>query len=189
MANYNKKISDTTVRLGEVRFCYAHVFEPYTSEEGSEPKYSVCILIPKSDKQTLQMIEDAVKAAKEKGKSTKWDGKIPATCKSPLRDGDEEEKGEEYEGMMFLNASSQQTSKPGVRVLANGAIVEALDGDDFYSGCWGAVTLNFFPYKAKGNIGVGAGLNNVIKTRDDEKLAGGASAESDFGDMVDDLLG
>ena len=42
MANYNKKISDTCVRLGEVRFSYAHVFEPRQSDNGGEPKYSVC---------------------------------------------------------------------------------------------------------------------------------------------------
>lgn len=41
MANYNKKISDTCVRLGEVRFSYAHVFEPRQSDNGGEPKYSV----------------------------------------------------------------------------------------------------------------------------------------------------
>lgn len=185
MANYNKKISDTTVRLGEVRFCYAHVFEPRKDDDGNEGKYSVCILIPKTDKQAIQMVEDAVNAAKEKGKSGKWGGKIPGRLTTPLRDGDEEEKGEEYEGMMFFNASSSVKSKPGVRVLDGGMIVEALDSEDFYSGCWGAVTVNFFPYDSNGNKGVGAGLNNLIKTRDDEKLAGGASAESDFGDMAD----
>ena len=183
--NYNKKISDTTVRLGEVRFCYAHVFEPRKGDDGNEGKYSVCILIPKSDKQAIQLVEDATNAAKEKGKSGKWGGKIPGRLSTPLRDGDEEDKGEEYEGMMFLNASSSLKSKPGVRVLDGGMIVEALDSDDFYSGCWGAVTVNFFPYDSNGNKGVGAGLNNVIKTRDDEKLAGGASAESDFGDMAE----
>lgn len=183
--NYNKKINDTTVRLGEVRFCYAHVFEPRKDEDGSEGKYSVCILIPKEDTQALELVKNAIAAAEQKGKTSKWGGKIPAKRTLPLRDGDEEEKGEEYEGMMFLNASSSVKSKPGVRVLDGGMIVEALDADDFYSGCWGAVTINFFPYDSNGNKGVGAGLNNVIKTRDDEKLAGGASAESDFGDMAD----
>lgn len=181
--NYNKRISDTTVRLGEVRFCYVHVFEPRKDDDGGEGKYSVCILIPKTDKQAIQLVEDATNVAKEKGKSGKWGGKIPGRMSTPLRDGDEEDKGEEYEGMMFFNASCK--SKPGVRVLDGGMIVEALDSDDMYSGAWGAVTVNFFPYDSNGNKGVGAGLNNLIKTRDDEKLAGGASAESDFGDMAD----
>lgn len=185
MANYNKKISDTTVRLGEVRFGYVNVFEPKKNDDG-EDKYSICVLIPKTDKQAIKLVEEAIAAAEQKGKTSKWGGKIPSNRKTPLRDGDnEDDRGEEYKGMMFLNASASTKSKPGVRVLENGVISEALDNDDFYSGCWGAVTLNFFPFDAKGNKGVGAGLNNVIKTRDDEKLAGGASAESDFADMAD----
>ena len=139
MANYNKKISDTCVRLGEVRFSYAHVFEPRQSDNGGEPKYSVCILIPKTDKATVELVREAVAAAEEKGKTSKWGGKLPAKRGNPLRDGDEEEKGPEYEGMYFVNASSKQ--KPGVRVLEGGKVVEALDTEDFYSGCWGAVTV------------------------------------------------
>lgn len=183
MANYNKKITDTNIRIGEVRFSYAHVFEPRQSDNGGDAKYSVCILIPKTATAILDMVKEAIAGAEEKGKTSKWVGKIPAKRNIPLRDGDEEEKGPEYEGMYFLNASSK--TKPGVRVLENGKVVEALDQEDFYSGCWGAVTVNFFPYDSSGNKGVGVGLNNVIKTRDDERLAGGATAEQDFADLGD----
>lgn len=183
MANYNKVITETAARLGEVRFSYAHVFEPHASNGNAEPKYSVCILIPKEDTKTVELIEKCIAAAQEKGKTTKWGGKIPKNCGTPLRDGDEEEKGPEYEGMYFMNASSKQ--KPGIRVLENGKVIEALDHEDFYSGCWGAVSVNFFPYDSSGNKGVGVGLNNLIKTRDDERLAGGTTAEQDFGDMGD----
>ena len=72
-------------------------------------------------------------------------------------------------------------------MLEGGVVSEALDGEDFYSGCYGAVTLNFFPYENSGNKGVGAGLNNVIKTRDGERLAGGRSAEEDFADLGEEL--
>ena len=44
------------------------------------------------------------------------------------------------------------------------------------------VTINFFPYDTQGSKGVGCGLGNVMKTRDGEPLAGGASAASDFAD-------
>lgn len=185
MPTYNKKISETNIRIGEVRFSYAHVFEPQKDDEGKD-KYSVAVLWPKTATAITKLVEEAVAAAKEKGKTSKWGGKIPANAKSPIRDGDtEREDDEAYAGMYFLNCSSKQ--KPGVRVLENGKVVEALDMEDFYSGCWGAVTLNFFPYDSKGNKGVGAGLNNVIKTRDDERLAGGASADQDFGDLGDEL--
>lgn len=187
MANYNKKITETNVRIGEVRFSYVNVFAPKHNEDGKEDKYSVAVLIPKSDTAAVKMIEEAIEAAKQKGKTEKWGGKIPGNVKSCLRDGDvDREDDEAYEGCYFINASS--TRKPGIRVLENGQVCEAMDDEDFYSGCWGAVTLNFFPYDSNGNKGVGAGLNNVIKTKDGEKLAGGRSADEDFGDLGGDLL-
>ena len=186
MANFNKRINETNIRIGEVRFSYAHVFEPSATEEGKPPKYSVAILWPKTETAITKLVEEAVAAAKEKGKTSKWGGKIPANCKTPIRDGDiDREDDPSYKGMYFMNCSSKQ--KPGIRVLENGQVVEALDQQDFYSGCWGAITVNMFPYENSGNKGVAVGLNNVIKTRDDEKLAGGATAEQDFGDLGDCL--
>lgn len=185
MANYNKVITATSVRLGEVRFSYANVFAVRKNEDGSDGKYSVCLLIPKTDVQAKKLIDAAVEAAKQAGIPSKWNGKLPSAAKLhlPLRDGDAENPDDPtYEGMWFMNASS--TQKPGVRVLENGVMNEALDSDDFYSGCWGAVVVNFFPYNVSGNVGVAAGLNNLIKTRDDERFGGGRSADADFGDMA-----
>lgn len=184
-SNYNKKISDTSVRIGEVRFAYANVFTPRKDEGEENGKYQVCVMIPKTQTETIKMLQDAIAAAEQKGKASKWGGKIPAKRNNPLRDADEEEKGEEFEGMMFFNCSSK--NKPGVRVLVDGKIVEALDGEDFYSGCIGCVTVNAFPYDSNGNKGVAFGLNNLIKTQDAERLAGGSTAEQDFADMEDDI--
>ena len=188
MANFNKKISETSVRLGEVRFCFANVFKPRLDEDGNPDKYSVQVLVPKADAQAVELIRAGVEAAKQQGVTSKWNGKMPpaSKLKLPLRDGDEEyPDAEEYRGMYFFNATSPKDRAPGVRVLENGLISEALDGEDFYSGCYGCVTVGFFPYNTNGNVGVAAGLNNLIKTRDGEKLAGGHSAEEDFGDLVD----
>lgn len=184
--NYNKRISDTSARIGECRFSYAYLFEPRKDENGENAKYSMCVLIPKTDTATINMVKDVIEAAKVKGKNSKWGGKVPGRLGNPLRDGDEEDKGEEFEGMMFFNCSAKQ--KPGVRILEGGQIVEALDESDVYAGAWGAITINAFPYDSNGNKGIGIGLNNVIKTRDDERLAGGSTAEQDFADMADDLL-
>lgn len=186
MANFNKKISETAVRIGEVRFGYVNVFTPRASDDDSPAKYSVQLLIPKTNAQAKAMIEAAIEAAAKNGVSSKWDGKRPAKLKLPLRDGDEEFPDEAvYEGMWFMNCSSSKDNKPGVAVLENGQVVEALDGEDFYSGCYGCASINFFPYNTKGNKGVAAGLNNVIKTRDGERLAGGKSAQEDFADLGD----
>ena len=186
MANFNKKISETSIRLGEVRFGYAFVFSPRKNEDGTDGKYSVQVMIPKSDTQAIKLIEDAVNAAKANGVTSKWNGKMPpaSKLKTPLRDGDEEYPDDPtYEGMYFMNAGT--ATKPGVRILENGTMSEALDNDDFYSGCYGCVTVNMFAYNTSGNVGIAAGLNNLIKTRDGERLSGGHTAEEDFNDLVD----
>lgn len=182
MAKFNKKIKDTSIRIGEVRFSYTAVFQPKKNDDGTPSKYGMCIIIPKEDTETVNLVKEAIDAAKQRGKLEKWGGKIPANVKSCLRDGDiDREDDEAFAGCYFLNASSR--NKPGVKVLEDGVVSDALDEEDFYSGCYGAVTLDFFPYESSGNKGVGAGLNNVIKTRDGERLSGGRSADEDFADL------
>ena len=55
MTTTNNANAATKVVTGKVRFSYAHVWEP-ASINGGDEKYSVSILIPKSDKKTLKAI-------------------------------------------------------------------------------------------------------------------------------------
>lgn len=183
--NFNRKLSETSVRIGEVRFSYAHVFEP-RSTNGGDPKYSVALLIPKSNTAAVKLIEDAIAAAKQLGKTSRWGGKIPGNCKTPLRDGDvEREDDENYKGCYFLNASSPARSKPAVKVADGGELFDAMDSEEFYSGCYGAAVINFYPFDASGNRGVAAGLNVVVKTRDGDKLSGGINVDEALGGLYD----
>lgn len=177
-------MSTTKVITGKVRFSYAHVFEPSAIEEGQEKKYSVSIIIQKKDTKTLNKIKEAIKAAAEEGKA-KFGGTVPKNYKNPLRDGDEErEDDENYAGCMFINANS--TRKPG---LVDEDLNPIMDKDDFYSGCYGRASVNFYAFNVSGNKGVACGLNNLQKLEDGERLGGGASsAEDDFGADGDDLL-
>jgi hypothetical protein len=176
-------MSSTKVITGKVRFSYAHVFEPSAISEGDDKKYSVSILIPKKDLETLAKVKKAVEAAKQGGKG-KWNGKIPPVLKLPLRDGDAERPDDEaYEGMMFLNASSK--NKPGI-VDENTDPV--MSKDDFYSGCFGRASVNFYAFNVSGNKGIAVGLNNLQKLEDGDRLSGGPSAADDFG-SDEDLLG
>ncbi|OCZ54335.1 DUF2815 family protein [Dehalobacter sp. TeCB1] len=175
----------TKVITGKVRLSYAHIFEPQAIDGGDE-KYSTAILIPKSDKETLHKIKAAVDAAIELGKS-KWNGKVPGNLKKPLRDGDEERPDDEtYAGHYFLNASSK--TKPGIaKPIGKGAdgktkLQEITDSTEVYSGCYAKVSLNFYPFDTKGNKGIAAGLNNVVKVQDGEFLGGRASVNDDFAD-------
>jgi hypothetical protein len=177
-------MSSTKVITGKVRFSYAHVFEPNAINEGDDKKYSVSILIPKTDKVTLGKIEKAVEAAKQEGKG-KWNGKIPPVLKLPLRDGDAERPDDEaYEGCMFLNANS--VNKPGI---VGPDREEIMSNEDFYSGCFGRASINFYAYNQSGNKGIACGLNNLQKLEDGDRLSGGGStAAEDFG-SDDELLG
>lgn len=162
------------VVTGKVRFSYAHVFTPQASQEGGTPKYSVSIIIPKSDKETIEKINKAIEQAKEENKAV-WGGTIPKGLKGGLRDGDEEKDDPAYANSYFINANSSQ--KPGVVDADLNAI---LDASEFYSGCFGRASISFFAYNSNGSKGVGCGLNNVQKLEDGEKLGGASSASDDF---------
>ena len=183
MANLNKQISDTAIRLGEVRFSYCNVFSKRQNPDGTQGKYGCCVIIPKSNTGAVNLFKQAYENAKLVGKTTKWGGKIPPKVQLPLHDGDEERPDDPtVANSYYFNCSSN--SAPGIRFKdESGEVVEALDDSEFYSGAFGAVTVNLFPYAANGNVGVGVGLNNVIKLRDGEKLGGGRSADADFADL------
>ncbi|BBH19800.1 hypothetical protein Back11_11450 [Paenibacillus baekrokdamisoli] len=175
--------TNTKVVTGKVRLSYTHVFTPQSIDGGDE-KYSTAILIPKTDKETLRKIKAAVDTAKEQGKS-KWGGKVPANIKTPLRDGDEERPDDEtYAGHYFLNASSK--NKPGIAkpigkdAAGKTKFAEITDTTEVYSGCYAKVSLNFYPFDMKGNRGVAAGLNNIVKVQDGDFLGGRSSVNDDF---------
>ena len=176
MANTNP----LKVITGKVRFSYAHVFEPAaTSDDGGDKKYSVSLIIPKSDKATLAKIKTAIEAAKQAGLA-KWGGKLPKVVKTPLRDGDAEKDDECYENSMFINAKSSQ--KPGI-VDAN--LDEIISRDEFYSGCYGYASVAFFAYDNGVSKGVTCGLNAVLKTKDGERFGGSrGSAQADFAGIL-----
>ena len=180
--------NSTKVVTGKVRFCYVNVFEPTALNDGDTPKYNICILIPKSDTKTLEAIRNAVEAAKTAGKSKLADknGKIPSTIKLPLRDGDEERSDDPaYEGMMFINANS--TRKPSI---VDKDLNPIMSQEEFYSGCYGRASINFYAFNVQSK-GIAAGLQNLQKLEDGEMLAGGSTAEEDFGgenQWDDDLM-
>ena len=172
--------NSTKVVTGKVRFCFCHVFEPSAMEGQPEEsaKYSVCVIIPKSDTQTIEKIKKAIEAAKTVGKSKLADknGKIPSTIKLPLRDGDEEREDDPaYEGMYFINAST--TRKPSI---VDKDLNPIMSQDEFYSGCYGRASINFYAFNVNSK-GIAAGLNNLQKLKDGEPLVGGSTAEEDFG--------
>lgn len=178
--------SPTKVVTGKVRLSYVHLFEPFTNSPEQEARYSVTILIPKSDKATLAKIEAAQKAAAEEGKTKKFGGRIPPNLSTTLHDGDEEadlERNPEYEGHMYMAMSSKQ--RPGV---VDQDLNPVMDPSQVYSGCYARVSINAFPYNTNGKKGISFGLNNVQFLEDGESLGGRTRAEDDFSDDSGDGL-
>lgn len=174
MKTYNPKRTGTKVVTGMVRLSYAHLHEPH-SIDGTDQKYSVSLIIPKSDKKTLKAIQEAIEEAKEYAKHL-WGGKVPANLKTPLRDGDEERPDDEaYADAYFINANSKR--KPELVDLKGN---KDLGPDEVYSGCYARVSVNFYGFNVSGNRGIACGLGNVQKLDDGDPLGGFSRAEDDF---------
>ncbi len=176
----NKTMSPTKVII-PCRISFANIWEP-KSINGGDEKYSVSLMIPKEDKTTLTKIYKAVEAAKEDAKTKKWGGKIPPNLKLPLRDGDIDRPDDEnYVGQMFLNATSKDAPQ-----IVDRKVQPIIDPMECGSGDYCNVSVNFYGFAASGNKGVAAGLGNIQKVKDGERLAGKASAASDFTEVEDD---
>lgn len=179
--NMAKVIKETTVVTNKVRLGYVHVLEPHAFE-GQDPKYSVQLMIPKSDDETITCIKKAVKTVFETAKTDKLKGMTKP--KNPLRDGDEEanDDGEpRVPGHYFMSVSSKK--RPVVVKKVEGMKVETTDPNDIYSGVLAFVSINFFAYNTAGNKGITAGLNNILTTSKGERLGGGTTVDEDFGDL------
>lgn len=161
------------------RWSYANVWEP-KSINGGTPKYSISLIIPKTDTKIVARINSAIEAAYLEGEAKlKGNGKaVPplAAIKSPLRDGDIERPDDAaYENAYFINANA--TTAPGIVDADRNPI---LTRSEVYSGVYGRASISFYAFNSNGNRGIACGLNNLQKVRDGEPLGGKISAENDF---------
>ena len=181
------------------RISYAHIFEPHAMNPSSDPKYSLSLLIPKADAEMVEKAKRAINEAISDGMDKKWGGKRPGNLRTPLRDGDEDRPDDPvYGGCYFINCNANEKYPPKVVLRYRDPVTKEIvygDEESVYSGCICNVSVSFYPYDVNGNRGVAAGLGNVQKWEDGERLGGGArSVESDFGfedaeDVdLDDLL-
>ncbi len=179
-------VNPTKVITGpNTRWSYANVWEP-KSINGGTPKYSVSLIIPKSDKVTISKIEAAIQAAYEEGESKlKGNSKVApklSAIKTPLRDGDlDRPEDEAYKNSYFINANSM--TAPGIIDADKQPILER---SEVYSGVYGRASISMFAYNTGGARGIACSLNNLMKLKDAEKLGGKMSAEDDFSDIEND---
>ena len=184
----SKAINPTKVITGvKTRWSYANVWQPKSINDGT-PKFSVSLIIPKSDTKTVTAVKNAIQAAYDEGQSKlKGNSKsVPAltAIKTPLRDGDAERPDDEaYKDSYFINANS--ATAPGIVDAARNPIIEH---SEVYSGVYGRASINFYAFNSNGNRGIACGLNNLQKISDGDPLGGKTRAEDDFADEDEDFL-
>ena len=185
----SKITNPTKVITGpKTRWSYANVWDA-KSINGGAPKYSVSLIIPKSDVKTVAKINAAIEAAYAEGESKlKGNGRsVPAlsAIKTPLRDGDVERPDDPaYANSYFINANS--ATAPGIVDADRNPILER---SEVYSGVYGRASISLYAFNSNGNKGIACGLNNLQKISYGEPLGGRARAEDDFAtDDDDDFL-
>lgn len=175
------ELSNTQVVTGKCRFSFVNVFEPRAMREGDEPKYSLTLIIPKSDTKTVEAIKAAIQKAAEAGAQKHFGGRVPTNVTNTFYDGDTatDDMGDlknikypEYKGSYFIRVSTKRQPK-----VLDANRNEILDPTEVYSGCYGRASMTFFAYSGDGRRGVSAVLNNVQKLEDGEPLVNTLSGD------------
>ena len=171
------------VVIQRARFSYVHLTQPRQPLNGvGTAKYSVTVLLPKSDVAAKQAIDMAIQAAINAGVQGKWGGVKPPVPSTPIYDGDGvrpsgEAFGPECKGHWVFTASGERRPE-----VIDENFNPIIDASQIYSGMYGQISIRFFAYMAAGKKGIGCGIGNVRKTSDGEPLAAtGPSASEEFG--------
>lgn len=170
-----------SITTGKVRASFVHVFQPHAVQESTNARYSITLLIPKTDSVTLNAVYAEIERVKQAGIQKDFGGVLPPVLNIPVYDGDGvrpngESFGEECRGHMVLRASSRE--RPSVVDLN---VQPILNPAEVYSGCYVRASIDFFTYNKSGNRGVGCGLNAVQKIADGEPLTSRTTAAEAFG--------
>ena len=191
------KNTATRVKTSEVRLMYCHLDAPQAFDDTQKPKYSVSMIIPKDDRNTLGQIKKNYEEAIQRGIEKYGQGfsknstpliRPQGSNNGLLIDADLDDRyadDTDFKGTYILSAKA--LTKP--MCLAKETGRKALEGEELkeiiYSGCYGKVLFNLYPFNAGVNKGVACGLDSVMKTRDGESLGGRVNAMDYFGDELD----
>lgn len=176
----------------ECRFLFPNLFEKKrvkrNGKEVGEPKFSLCMLLVPGTEKKLQAAALAVAKAKWpsrdviasiKSGDIRWPfipgARVKASLEKKATDAGREFKGDYYDNVIVLK--SDTTFDVGVIGPNKQDIVNP---KDVYSGCYGYVELKASAYDGVdgGKDGLKFYLNNVMKSRDGEKIAGRTVADA-----------
>lgn len=152
----------------EFRAAFVGLFKATAPKENPNgaKKYSVrAVFMPGTDMSGLK--QQAQLAAQEK-----WGTNIPKTLRSPFRTNAELENPIPGvpDDAIVMTFSANEDRRPG---LVDANLQDIIDDSQVYSGAWFRAQVRAYGYDTSGNKGVGFGLQNVQKLRDDEPLGKG----------------
>ena len=165
----------------EFRVSYPHLFTPQKQPSGDKLKFSVTMLFPK-DQELIgtsppdaegntepRSIKKVIAAAKrlEFGAKENW----PEKMRSPIGDGDDEEKKDKsgYAGHWIISASWREENPPQIFGPDLKPLTKA---SELYPGCYARAVVFAYVWEFMKKRGVGFILDGVQKTRDGEPFGG-----------------
>lgn len=171
----------TIVTPKNTRIAFPELFVPRpATAEIDANKYTVMVLIPKTEKDTIAKIQAGIKEAL----ATKFK-KEPVDWNTPLKDGDkyyqnkvdsadpaDEEAAKKtydyYRGHYYLNLKSNDQPK-----VVDRGLQPVLDAGLVKSGDYAVVSFNLSAYDTAGNKGVGSYINVVQWVKTGDSIGGG----------------
>lgn len=185
------KPETTKVIIKNVSLNYVAILAPKAGPSGGDPKYSVQMRMKKDAPETatnLAAIKNAMVAAYNEGKASKWGGKNPSwdECKAIIHDGDkiaEKNNDDSYKGYWVLSANSK--TKPGCIDKTGLDLTQPGHEEKVYSGMIAHVSVNFYAFSGA-KKGIACGLNNVLKVADGDYVGGRTTAQADFADEINE---
>lgn len=178
-------MSDAIMTGWDTRFSYVNVIEPKGINGGKE-KYSVSLIIPKSNALIVKRIKNAIRETYEENKNKlKGNSKsIPTleeVTEGVLHDGDVKRDGDPaYENAYYINAKNDRKPQLFTKGKEKGHPEELMDPAEIYSGCYGRALIQFFAYNTSGGRGIACSLVALQKGKDGEPLGSFIDAAKAF---------
>ena len=178
-------MANHAITVEDVRLSYVNLFQPkppFNNPQG-DPKFSVTILVPKTNQAAKALIDQEIAQAIEDGVVSRWNGVRPPQPAICVHDGDGPRPsdglafGAECRGCWVFTASCKADRPPFV---VDEYVQPILDPTKMYSGVWANVSVTFFAYSNAGKKGIGCGLNGVQRLRDGEPLGSSVTAQDAF---------
>lgn len=160
------------------RFSYPYVFEKAKAlEDGSEGKYEITLLIPKTE-DIKALVAECEKVAKE-AFGAKFQG-LSKLKHPPIKDGDEKGPEDPAFGHWVIRAKSKD--RP---VICGPDRARITDKDQIYGGAWGRLSVSPASYQMSLSFGITLYLSAVQKARDGERFGGAlVSPENAFEELA-----